>query len=45
MSGQLLDTTVLIDLSRGNTEAADFVDAAFKAKTLLFILLASRRWS
>ena len=28
MTGKLLDTTVLIDLSRGNPDAADFVDAA-----------------
>ena len=27
MTGKLLDTTVLIDLSRGNIEAADFVAA------------------
>lgn len=26
MTGILLDTTVLIDLSRGNIDAADFVD-------------------
>jgi hypothetical protein len=26
MAGKLLDTTVLIDLSRGRLEAADFVD-------------------
>ena len=37
MSGTLLDTTVLIDLSRGNTVAADFVDTAYTAKTPLFI--------
>ena len=31
MTGKLLDTTVLIDLSRGNAEAADFVDAALNS--------------
>jgi predicted nucleic acid-binding protein len=29
MIGKLLDTTILIDLSRGNTEAANFIDATF----------------
>jgi predicted nucleic acid-binding protein len=37
MSGTLLDTTVLIDLSRGNAAAANFVDTAYNAKTPLFI--------
>jgi len=32
MSGALLDTTVLIDLSRGNTAAADFVDTALSVE-------------
>lgn len=27
MAGKLLDTTILIDLSRGNVAAADFVEA------------------
>jgi len=37
----LLDTTVLIDLSRGNIAAADFIDAAFVAETTLFISIIS----
>jgi predicted nucleic acid-binding protein len=37
MTGKLLDTTVLIDLSRGNTDAADFVDTARSSRTPLFI--------
>lgn len=41
MTGKLLDTTVLIDLSRGDTEAADLVDAAFKSETPLFISVIS----
>lgn len=41
MTGKLLDTTVLIDLSRGNFHAADFVDAAIKAKIPLFISVIS----
>jgi predicted nucleic acid-binding protein len=41
MSGTLLDTTVLIDLSRGNTDAADLVDMAFDAETPLFISVIS----
>ncbi len=41
MMGNLLDTTVLIDLSRGNTDAADFVDAARKSETPLFISVIS----
>jgi len=31
MIAKLLDSTVLVDLSRGNTQAADFVDAARQA--------------
>jgi hypothetical protein len=41
MTGKLLDTTVLIDLSRGSTDAADFVDAARKSGTPLFISVIS----
>jgi predicted nucleic acid-binding protein len=37
VSGKLLDTTVLIDLSRGSTEAADFIDDAFRSGTSLFV--------
>jgi predicted nucleic acid-binding protein len=41
VNGQLLDTTVLIDLSRGNTAAADFVDEAFNSGSPLFISVIS----
>ena len=41
MTGMLLDTTVLIDLSRGNAEAADFVDTAINAQTPLFVSVIS----
>ena len=41
MTGKLLDTTVLIDLSRGNAEAADFVDAALNSETPLFVSVIS----
>lgn len=41
MTGKLLDTTVLIDLSRGNPAAADFIDAEFKSETCLFISVIS----
>jgi tRNA(fMet)-specific endonuclease VapC len=41
MSGKLLDTTVLIDLSRGNTDAASFVDTAFASGVPLFISVIS----
>ena len=37
MSGILLDTTVLIDISRGNVAAADFIDARRQVQTPLFI--------
>jgi hypothetical protein len=37
MTGKLLDTTVLIDLSRGNADAADFIDATRASGTLLFV--------
>ena len=41
MTGKLLDTTVLIDLSRGNTDAADFVDTARSSGIPLFISVIS----
>ena len=41
MSGKLLDTTVLIDLSRGNTAAADFIDESRKFQIPLFISVIS----
>ena len=41
MTGKLLDTTVLIDLSRGDPYAADFIDAARASGTLLFISVIS----
>jgi hypothetical protein len=41
MSGKLLDTTVLIDLSRGNLDAADFIDAASESGMSLFISVIS----
>ncbi|MCP4357730.1 MAG: type II toxin-antitoxin system VapC family toxin [Chloroflexi bacterium] len=41
MSGKLLDTTTLIDLSRGNIAAGDFVDNCRKAQTPLFISVIS----
>jgi hypothetical protein len=37
MSGKLLDTTVLIDLFRGNEKAADFIEKARNSKIPLFI--------
>jgi predicted nucleic acid-binding protein len=41
MTGKLLDTTVLVDLSRGSEEAADFVDSAFASDAPLFISVIS----
>jgi tRNA(fMet)-specific endonuclease VapC len=41
MSGNLLDTTVLIDLSRGNIDAANFVDECRARQTPLFISVIS----
>ncbi len=41
MSGKLIDTTVLIDLSRGNQNAADYVDNQRKAGTELYISIVS----
>jgi len=41
MTGKLLDTTVLIDLSRGDADAADFIDAARASGTPLFISVIS----
>jgi hypothetical protein len=40
MTGKLLDTTVLIDLSRGNADAADFVDAARESGIPLFDMIS-----
>lgn len=37
MTGMLLDTTILIDLLRGNTDAAEFVDTALASRTPLFV--------
>ena len=41
MTGMLLDTTVLIDLLRGNTNAATFVDSVLAAGTPLFVSVIS----
>lgn len=41
MTGKLLDTTVLIDLSRGNAVAADFVDSARASDMPLFVSVVS----
>ncbi len=41
MNGVLIATTVLIDLSRGDTAAAEFVDAAFSAGTPLYVSVVS----
>ncbi len=41
MTGRLLDTTVLIDLLRGNEKAADFLDAAVAEKTPLYVSVIS----
>jgi len=41
MAGKLLDTTVLIDLSRGKIAAADFVDNERQAGTELFVSVIS----
>lgn len=41
MSGKLLDTTILIDLSRGNTSAADFIDDARNTQIPLSISVIS----
>lgn len=41
MKGKLLDTTVLIDLSRGNTDAADFIDNSRTTQTPLFVSVIS----
>jgi predicted nucleic acid-binding protein len=41
MTGKLLDTTVLIDLFRGNEKAADFIETARNAKIPLFISVIS----
>ncbi len=39
--GSLLDTTVLIDLFRGNAAAADYVDAAIAGGRALFVSVIS----
>jgi predicted nucleic acid-binding protein len=41
MNGRLLDTTVLIDLSRGSFDAADYIDGEVKAETPLFVSIIS----
>ncbi len=41
MAGKLLDTTVLIDLSRGKSDAADFVDNERRVETDLFVSAVS----
>jgi predicted nucleic acid-binding protein len=41
MNGLLLDTTVLIDLSRGNEQAADFIEQQRQKKTYLAVSAVS----
>lgn len=41
MGSKLLDTTVLIDLSRGDSDAADFIDNALQSGTVLFVSIIS----
>jgi len=41
MTGKLLDTTILIDLSRGKIAASDFVDHERQAGTELFVSVIS----
>jgi hypothetical protein len=41
MAGKLVDTTLLIDLSRGSEQAADYVDQERAAGTTLFISVVS----
>ena len=41
MAGKLLDTTVLIDLSRGKLDAADYVDSERQVGTELFVSVVS----
>jgi predicted nucleic acid-binding protein len=41
MAGKLLDTTVLIDLSRKNVAAADFIDNERRLGTELFVSIVS----
>ena len=41
MADMLPDTTVLIDLARGDSRAADFVDNALQKKKLLYISIVS----
>jgi len=39
IAGLLLDTTVLIDLSRGHLDASDFIDNVVLTQTPLFVSL------
>jgi len=41
MAGKILDTTILIDLSRGKAIAADFIDNERQAGTELFVSVIS----
>jgi len=41
MAGKLLDTTILVDLSRGYQNAADFVDNERRLGTELFVSVVS----
>jgi predicted nucleic acid-binding protein len=41
MTGKLLDSTVLIDLSRGNITAAEFIDSERSSGTALFVSVIS----
>lgn len=41
MTGKLLDSTVLIDLSRGNVNAAEYINQERRANTPLFVSVIS----
>jgi len=41
MAGRLLDTKILIDLSRGYVNAASFIETELKQGTLLYISVIS----
>lgn len=41
MAGKLLDTTALVDLSRGNIAAADYVDEERRKGVPLFVSVVS----
>ncbi len=41
ITGILLDTTVLIDISRGHLDASDFIDSMVQSHTPLFISVVS----